>query len=515
MFKLSNNIFLQSLFFTLIWQLALFTLYLFDLIYFNPLIELSDIIPNFFFIFFISLIFSSPLFSVILVFIIYIIGIILYFFIRQNLTLAQIRNIPELVTSYPQYSFITIILSFFIIYFLYKSSIKINFISQKIKPRIFQISICIILLALVSFGTQLYFPKIYKHNTESFNKFATWKHGGQLYSIIYHYADRKNTLIKLKDFSGKNSPILSFADHTPPKLMIMILLESFVPRSELDPNKYQPFLKKYGFKSKILESPTFGGLSARSEFEILCGIPEVEPLGDITFNYLGGKKTDFCLPSLLSDIGYKNISIIGTAPHFHNNKKAYKSLGFDRSISRDDLDKNDFDGTHPSDLTLYNRALAEILNNKNDKLFLYMFTAAGHSPYRLNLSKRPKLSDNRYLDRITYSERELEDFLDKLELLKLDSSIVVAGDHATMDTLSNKKTSPTNKKLLRVWIKSKNLQNTISNCSQYYEIPKFFTSQQCQRLIKKNKEVIGRGENFPMFTIAENLILQLTKDSQQ
>ena len=34
-------------------------------------------------------------------------------------------------------------------------------------------------------------------------------------------------------------------------------------------------------------------MSARSEFEILCGIPEVEPLGDITFNYLGGKKQIF------------------------------------------------------------------------------------------------------------------------------------------------------------------------------------------------------------------------------
>ena len=431
------------------------------------------------------------------------------------MTLAQIKNIPELVTSYPQQSIITIILFFFIIYFLYRISIKINFISQTIKPRIYQISVCFVFLTLTLFGTQLYFPKIIEHNTERHNKFATWKHGGQLYSIIYHHADRKNMFTKLKNFSIKNSPILSLDNHSTPNLMIMILLESFVPRSEMHPENYQPFLKKYGFKSTILESPAFGGMSARSEFEILCGIPEVEPLGDMTFNYLGGKKTDFCLPSLLSNIGYKNISIIGTGSHFHNNKNAYKSLGFDQSISRDDLNTNDFDGIYPSDLALYDRALAEILNNKNDKLFLYIFTAAGHSPYRFNLSKRPRLSNNPYLDRITYSEKELEDFLDKLELLKLDASIVIAGDHANQDTLENRKIPPANKKLLRVWTKSKNLKNTMSNCSQYFEIPKFFTNQECEPLNKKDKGIIGRGENLPKFAIAENLILQLIKDSQR
>ena len=509
MFKLPNNIYLQCLFFTMIWQLSLLTLYLLDLIYYNPLIEWSDIIPNFFFIFFITSLFSSPLFAIILLFIIYIIGIVLYYFIRQNLTLAQISNIPELISTYSPQSFIIIILFFFIIYFLFKISIKINFILQKLKPRIFQIAICFILLGMISFGTQLYFPKIYKHNTESFNKFATWKHGGQLYSIIYHYAERKIMFTKLKNVSDKSSPMLSFVDYTPPKLMIIILLESFVPRSDMQPDNYLPFLEKYGFNSTILEAPVFAGLSAASEFEILCGIPEVQPLGDMTFNFLGGKKTDICLPSLLSNIGYRSLSITGTKSHFHNSKNAYKSLGFDKTISRDDLSNNDFDGIHPSDLTLYNRALKEILDNKDDKFFLYIFTAAGHSPYNLNQSKRPRLSDNRYLDRITYSERELEAFLDKLKILKIDASIVVAGDHATRDSLRNRKILPKNRNLLRVWSKSKNLKNTMSNCSQYYEIAKFFTGQECHRI-----KTVGRGDSFHMYNDAETLILKLIKNSQ-
>ena len=103
--KYKKNIFIQCLFFTFLWQFLLTTLYLTNLITYNPLIELSDIIPNFFFIYLISLFSSSPLFGLILLFLIYIFGVLLYFFIRQNLTLAQIANIPELISVYAPISF--------------------------------------------------------------------------------------------------------------------------------------------------------------------------------------------------------------------------------------------------------------------------------------------------------------------------------------------------------------------------------------------------------------------------
>jgi membrane protease YdiL (CAAX protease family) len=122
---------------------------------------------------------------------------LLYFFTRQNITLAQINNLPELIAIYYPVSFFIIILVLILIYFTFKFSRKISFIIQKKKVRFFQISISFLFLFLIAFGTTIYFPKISKHNTESFNKFSTWKHGGQLYSIIYHYADRRNMIIKL------------------------------------------------------------------------------------------------------------------------------------------------------------------------------------------------------------------------------------------------------------------------------------------------------------------------------
>ena len=108
--KHTKNIYIQCLFFTCIWQVSLFTLYLSNLITYNPLIELSDIVPNFFFIFFLSLIFSSPLFAFILLILIYNSGVLLYYFTRQNFTLAQLENLHELISIYSPTSFFVIIL---------------------------------------------------------------------------------------------------------------------------------------------------------------------------------------------------------------------------------------------------------------------------------------------------------------------------------------------------------------------------------------------------------------------
>lgn len=512
MSKFSNNILLQSIFFTFLWQLSLFILYFVDLIHYNPLLELSDILPNFFFIFFVTMLFSSPLFSIILIFILYILGVVLYFFTKQNITIAQLNNLPELISIFYPTSLYIIIFLLISIYLLFRVSIKINFIKQEKKKHILIIAISSSLLLALAFSTQLYFNKIKGYNANNFNKFATWKNGGQLYSILYHYAESKNTKIALSKISGDLTASLDFEDYPQSNLMIIILLESFVPKSDIQPDPLNPFLKDQGFNSIILESPTYGGLSAKSEFEILCGLPELQIFGDMTFNYFGGKNTKFCLPSLFSKYNFKTISITGTDPHFHNVKKAYPSIGFQKMISKKDLNKDDYDGNHPSDKTLYDRAFKEILSNKDQSKFLYIFTAAGHNPYQLNPLNRPKLSNDKYIDRITYSERELKKFISQIEKLNLQSSIVIASDHASESSKLNR-----NNKLLKVWFKSKSFKkNDIkANCSQYFEIPKFFTGQKCYKIKKSENQIIGRGENLPNYNDFKNMTLKLIRNSYQ
>jgi len=510
MLKKIDNIYFQCLLFTLLWQLVLFVLYIANLITYNPLIELSDILPNFFFILFLSLVFLSPLFAFFIILIIYICGVILYFYTRQNLTLGQISNLPELILIFSPISFLIIILLIIFIYFLLKFSRSVNFVKLNSKLRFFQIGICLFLLSILYFSTKIYFPIIAKHNTENFNKFATWKHGGQLYSIIYHFAERKNMMMTLDKISGEVTPQLNFTDKPKSDLIMIVLLESFVPRSDIEPKNFKPFLNDLGYKSIILESPAYGGYSAASEFEILCGVPELQPLGDMSFNYFGGKNIKFCLPSLLSEYNFQTISITGTKSHFHNAKNAYPTLGFEKNISKDDLINDDFDGIHPSDESMFERAYNEILVRKKDNLFLYLFTAAGHSPYELNPIKRPRLSDDKYFDRISYTEEELKEFLKKINLLELEISIIIASDHAARSSKLNR-----NRKLLNVWYKSNVLDDFNKNCSQYFEISKFFTGQNCNIIKKNNNEIIGRSVNFPFYNENKSLILKLIKNSQK
>ena len=515
MFKINYNIYVQCFFYTFLWQLMLLILYKIDLIYYNPLFELSDIIPNYLFIFFLSVIFSSPLFSFILICFLYNSGILLYFLTRQNITLHQLPEVPELIAIFSPMSYFFIIFLLILIYFTYKTSRKINFIVQKTKPRIFHIGISFLFLSLIAFGAKIYYPKIENHNTESFNKFATWKHGGQLYSIIYHYADTKNMNIKLNKVSTEIYPNLKFKKNPQSELIIIILLESFVPRSDLQSENFKPFLKEFGFKSKELETPAYGGLSAKSEFEILCGLPELQPLGNISFNYLGGKKVNFCLPSLISKFNYKTISITGTASHFHNAKNAYSSIGFDQSLSKKDISHDDLDGIHPSDKSIFEKAYNEILIKDDDKLFLYVFTAAGHAPYTLNKKNRPRLSDDLYFDRVTYTEQELKEFLTKLDMLNIDTSIIILSDHATNATYATTNSNSISKnKLLNVWYRSNSLEDFDKNCSQYFQIPKFFTNQKCKTFPKNGNNIVDRGKNFPNYDDNNTLILKLIKNSK-
>ena len=159
---------------------------------------------------------------------------------------------------------------------------------------------------------------------------------------------------------------------------------------------------------------------------------------------------------------------------------------------------------------MFERAYNEILFKKEDNLFLYLFTAAGHSPYELNPIKRPRLSDNKYFDRISYTETELKEFLKKLDLLELKSSIIIASDHAARSSKFNR-----NHKLLNVWYKSNVLNDFSKNCSQYFEISKFFTGQKCNIIKKNNDKIIGRSDNFPFYDEKKSLILKLIKNSQK
>ena len=182
-------------------------------------------------------------------------------------------------------------------------------------------------------------------------------------------------------------------------------------------------------------------MSAGAEFELLCGAPELNLLGSMTFNYLGSVNAGFCLPAVLENLGYSSIAVTGTKPHFHNAAQAYTAIGFSTFYSKQHIETSDYDGIHPSDKSIY-EAILRIMSNQQGPMFYYVFTAAGHSPYALNEVTRPPLVDgfkeSRYVNRLIYSHLELSNFIEFIREQQPSSLVIAVGDH---NTISSKEVS--------------------------------------------------------------------------
>jgi len=467
---------------TLVWQLALLPLYLFDLIYFNPILTLSDFAFNFLFILSLVIFFGNRVFAIFLIAALYFAGIALYFFTKKNLTISQIQNIPELYLNFP-YEFL-IILFFvtflsFSIFFVAKKRTRHLSISNK--TRFFYVLFLIIFFLSATLKPEFFWKVIEGHNINKLNRFATWKSGGQIYSIFFHFIESQILRKKLKDHKTNLSNKFIFKheinDLNIQKNVYIILLESYVSKSKLNGLNLN-FLEKINFKMHELQSPVFGGNSAASEFEILCGIPETQILGDLTFNYLGRNETKICMPNWFKRGGYKTFSFTGTLPYFHNAENAYLSMGITERFHKHHLPEGDYDGVHPSDKTIYEFVYEKIKDSYPG--FYYIFTAAGHSNYELNQKNRPRLTKNKYIDRITYTELEVKSFLEKIISKDPESLIVLLGDHATRASIELNQDIES--RILPVYFYG--FDEKIYRISHYFEIFKLIRSTLL------NKEVI-------------------------
>ena len=185
-------------------------------------------------------------------------------------------------------------------------------------------------------------------------------------------------------------------------------------------------------------SPIYGGNSAASEFELLCGTIENYRFGGLTFNAFGIHSSKFCLPDLLKPLGYQSIASTGTLGHFFNADKAYKSMGFDSMYFYDSYPRQDIDVIRISDKELFaenRKRLISQIKKHRAPIFNYVVSIAGHAPFYLNAENRPLIIDNpdrvikQYINRVLYTHNELTEHLSELEKIDPSSIIFVIGDH--------------------------------------------------------------------------------------
>jgi len=227
-----------------------------------------------------------------------------------------------------------------------------------------------------------------------------------------------------------------------PRNIHIVLLESFWDPNELKKAKFganplasdfRKLWKNAGYSHAL--TPVFGGYTANSEFEVLCGFPVTKDTVKFERQLVNAVP---CLPHILADKGYRTIVSHPNVPVFWNRVNAYRNIGFQTYWSIEDFVLDDMNEEFLSDASLYRQVLGKISGSLDNKqpILDYIVTYFGHWWYPLNASRPNKITSPskveevpHYANTIYYKSRELMAFLDQLRQRDPDGIIVAFGDH--------------------------------------------------------------------------------------
>jgi hypothetical protein len=260
-----------------------------------------------------------------------------------------------------------------------------------------------------------------------------------------HYADREARIAALADEVKPDFGFIGSKLEAPaPRNVHIILLESFFdPREiegvELSAEPFSPMFQTWRSRGGThAVSPVYGDRSPDAEFELLCGLPATLDSSQVIYAQLAVDTVD-CLPRKLAHLGWWSESWVPVTASLFNSQSAYRRIGIARSVYRDEMDMSDLDGEALSAQSLLRQNLAHVRSLlAGGKPFLnYLFTTAGHFPFSLDTSKRPKVirvepdSDllAGFANNIHYTSAAVEAHVSALQALDPDGIIIVLGDH--------------------------------------------------------------------------------------
>lgn len=251
-------------------------------------------------------------------------------------------------------------------------------------------------------------------------------------------------LVHMAVLTGDADPVAAAIAPDVKRNVHVILLESFWDPSVLTEADFSqdPFDPEFralwdaSGNSRALV-PVFGGYTANSEFEALCGFPVTQ---DWVFFEARLRNASPCLPRTLSEAGYTTLVSHPNVAAFWNRVNAYDRAGFNLYWSAKDFRLDDMNGEFLSDASLYRQVLSKIdpLLETRTPTFNYILTFFGHLEYPLNDDRpvvvKARAADadpvvERYANTVYYKSRELMAFLKELRRKDPDAVVVMFGDH--------------------------------------------------------------------------------------
>lgn len=147
------------------------------------------------------------------------------------------------------------------------------------------------------------------------------------------------------------------------------------------------------------------------------------------------------LPKILSQNGFKTVSIHGFEGSFYNRRTIHQQLGYNESYFLEELSEEakeeDYLGWGLSDEFILNKA-AEIIEASDDKLFLHAIMLTNHHPfdsatgaYEDVLFHEPENIVQNYLNSVRYTDLVIGNFIEELRKSgEMDNTLlVIFSDH--------------------------------------------------------------------------------------
>jgi len=253
-------------------------------------------------------------------------------------------------------------------------------------------------------------PAVFMANAESMSSFFDNCYPYKLWSPIENYQSRgatiyltneisreiaakkeeppaANTVSKAVDSLLHRKSIISETGFAPNRSIHIIAIESMWDASLLksaglteDPlsSSFRELWDATG--NSLVLSPVFGGGTANSEFEFLCGHPVSSK--EIFFQ-TGMLNEDLpCLPNILRADGYLTIVSHPNRAGFWNRVNSYRRIGFDKYYSQKDFEFGDNE-RYLSDQSLFAQNATHIRALESERPLLnYVLTIAEHWPYK-------------------------------------------------------------------------------------------------------------------------------------
>lgn len=276
---------------------------------------------------------------------------------------------------------------------------------------------------------------------------------GRLFMTFVRAADHLHNLRKLQTTLGNIEDSTLFIQPEEystfqPRNVHIVVMESFIDATLLKNVKFSrppihedmQAILDAGRSTSI--SPYFGGGTAGSEFEVLCGVHAFTWYQE--FKLMTGAPT-YCLPRILGLMGYETIARHPFKQVMYNRDLAYQSLGFQEKYFLDSADpaKQLFEyprtSKHVLDKSLYQKTIQSLKTRGNTKRpFLnYLLTMEGHTPFHLDSETQPivvEVEPENWLTQVLanktyYRTKALADYINELMRQDPKSLIIAVADH--------------------------------------------------------------------------------------